>query len=67
MLRFAILLLLSQLTAELFAQSSPAELREVLTSYAESSAYNGNFLVAQNGEIVFEGAFGYADFDTERE
>ncbi|MEO0625374.1 MAG: serine hydrolase [Bacteroidota bacterium] len=66
MFRYAILLLLAQLTSDLFAQSSRDQLSEALTSYAETSEYNGNFLVAQNGEIVFEGAFGYADFDEQR-
>ncbi|MEM6396798.1 MAG: serine hydrolase domain-containing protein [Bacteroidota bacterium] len=66
MIRFYFLFILIQTTNFIGAQNDAQVLRQTLTEYAEASGYNGNFLVAQGGKIVFEGAFGYADFDEQR-
>ena len=43
-----------------------AQLDEYLTAQATHFRFNGNVLVAENGEIIFQKSYGYADFDTKR-
>ena len=39
---------------------------EYLTAQATLNNFNGNVLIAENGEIIFQKSFGYADFTTHR-
>jgi CubicO group peptidase (beta-lactamase class C family) len=41
-------------------------LDEYLSGQSTHYRFNGNVLVAQNGKIVFQRSYGYADFDTKR-
>ncbi len=41
-----------------------AQLDEYLTAQATQYRFNGNVLVAENGKIVFQKSYGYANFDT---
>ena len=43
-----------------------AALDEYLTGQSTYYRFNGNILVAENGKIVFQKSYGYADFDTRR-
>lgn len=43
-----------------------ARLDEYLTAQATLYRFNGNVLVAENGKIVFQKSYGYANFDTKR-
>ena len=43
-----------------------AQLDEYLTAQSTHYRFNGNVLVAENGKIVFQKSYGYADFDTRR-
>ncbi len=43
-----------------------AQLDEYLTAQSTHYRFNGNVLVAENGKIVFQKSYGYADFDTKR-
>lgn len=42
------------------------QLDEYLTAQSTQYRFNGNVLVAENGKIVFQKSYGYADFDTKR-
>ena len=42
------------------------KLDEFLSGQANHYNFNGNVLVAENGEIVFQKSYGFADFDTKR-
>ncbi len=42
------------------------QLDEYLTAQSTHYRFNGNVLVAENGKIVFQKSYGYADFDTKR-
>jgi CubicO group peptidase (beta-lactamase class C family) len=39
---------------------------EYLTAQATLNNFNGNVLIAENGKIIFQKSFGYADFTTQR-
>ncbi|NOT92282.1 serine hydrolase domain-containing protein [Ferruginibacter sp.] len=43
-----------------------AQLDEYLTAQSTHYRFNGNVLVAENGKIVFQKSYGYANFDTQR-
>jgi CubicO group peptidase (beta-lactamase class C family) len=66
-------ILLALATLLLFACNSnneinktAAQLDEYLTAQSTHYRFNGNVLVAENGEIVFQKSYGYANFDTKR-
>ena len=42
------------------------QLDEFLTGQQQHFRFNGNVLVAENGKIVFQKSYGYADFDSQR-
>ncbi len=46
--------------------SKAALMDEYLTAQSKYFKFNGNVLVAENGDIVFQKSYGYADFDTKR-
>jgi CubicO group peptidase (beta-lactamase class C family) len=39
-------------------------LKDYFTSLSRSGVFNGNILVAENGQILYSGSFGYADRKT---
>jgi CubicO group peptidase (beta-lactamase class C family) len=43
-----------------------SKLDEFLTGQQKNFRFNGNVLVAENGQIVFQKSYGYADFDKQR-
>lgn len=47
-------------------QNKVAQLDNYFSSLAKNGSFNGNVLVAENGKIVYERSFGYADFSTKR-
>lgn len=59
-IRIVLLLLLS--VTQLAAQTGQA-LKTYFSTLAANGQFNGNVLVAQNGETVYEQSFGYADFE----
>lgn len=42
------------------------QLDEYLSAQVKNYHFNGNVLVAEKGEIIFQKSYGYADFDTKR-
>ncbi|MDH7461275.1 serine hydrolase [Chitinophagaceae bacterium 26-R-25] len=58
----AFLLLLIIATANVLAQSKKQALDKYFTALHDNQRFNGNVLVADNGKIVYEKSFGYADF-----
>ncbi|MBC7851509.1 MAG: beta-lactamase family protein [Chitinophagaceae bacterium] len=48
----------------LFGQTSEERLKTYFSALHENQGFNGNVLVAENGKIVFEQSYGYADFAT---
>ena len=42
------------------------QLDEFLTGQQQHFRFNGNVLVAENGKIIFQKSYGYADFDSQR-
>jgi len=53
------LLFLSGIT--LFAQTKEAKLSEIMNTYHNYNMFDGAVLVAENGKVVYEGAFGLAN------
>ena len=49
------------LPAYLNAQTIPQKADELLTAYAQQQKFSGNVLIAKEGKILFEKAYGYAD------
>ncbi len=47
-------------------KNTATQLDEYLTAQSTHYRFNGNVLVAENGKIVFQKSYGYADFDTRR-
>ena len=47
--------------------STATKLDEYLAGQAKYYRFNGNVLVAENGKIVLQKSYGYANFDTERQ
>jgi CubicO group peptidase (beta-lactamase class C family) len=47
-------------------QNRATELDKYFSSLARNGSFNGNVLVAENGKIVYEKSFGYADFSGKR-
>lgn len=57
---FVLLIIIS--TASIFAQSKKNSLDKYFTALNNNQRFNGNVLVAENGKIIYEKSFGYADF-----
>jgi len=45
------------------AQDKAAKIDELVSKYTENGIFNGSVLVAENGSIIFEKGYGYADRD----
>lgn len=48
------------------AQNKQKELDNFFSTLSQNQQFNGNVLIAENGTIVYEKSFGYADFSTKR-
>ena len=48
-------------------QNSLAKIEELVNYYLHTNQLNGNIVVYQNGDMVYEKSVGYADFKTKRE
>ncbi len=62
----AILLFVLTTLNPLIAQKSVSTLDGYFTKLFENGQLNGNVLVADNGRIIYEKSFGYADFATKK-
>lgn len=47
-------------------QNKQEKLDQFFSALAENKQFNGNVLIAENGKILYEKSFGYADFSTKR-
>lgn len=63
---YYLVLCLCSLGIPAFAQNSPRALDTYFTILAQHHRLNGTVLVAQAGKVVYEQAFGYADFAAHR-
>lgn len=48
------------------AQNKVNSLNDLFSKMAQNRQFNGNTLVAEDGRIIFEKSFGYADFENKR-
>lgn len=65
-LKFKVLLVFLFVAAAAFAQGRQQDLATYFSALSRHHRFNGNVLVAENGKIVYEQAFGFADFASER-
>lgn len=49
-----------------FAQDKKKELDNFFSALSQNQQFNGNVLIAENGRIIYEKAFGYADFSSKK-
>lgn len=63
---YYLVLFLCSLSIPAFAQNSPRALATYFATLAQHHRFNGTVLVAQAGKVVYEKAFGYADFSAHR-
>lgn len=65
---FILMWVLTASIGSLSAQSvkREQELDHYFTKLAENTGFNGAVLVAENGTVIYEHAFGFADFDREK-
>src|SRR5262245_13216651 len=49
-----------------FAQNKAKDLDNYFSSLFKYGQFNGNVLVAENGNIIYERSFGYADFSAKK-
>jgi CubicO group peptidase (beta-lactamase class C family) len=65
-LKLACLLFIAAISVNVTAQDKATTLDQYFTALAANNRFNGNILVAENGKVVYEHSFGYADFSTKR-
>ncbi len=65
-LKLACLLFIAAISANVTAQDKAKTLGQYFTALAANNRFNGNILVAENGKVVYEHSFGYADLSTKR-
>ena len=49
-----------------FAQTNKIGLDNFFSTLSQNQQFNGNVLIAENGKIVYEKSFGYADFSSKK-
>lgn len=49
-----------------FAQTNKIGLDYFFTTLSKNQQFNGNVLIAENGKVVYEKSFGYADFSSKK-
>lgn len=64
--KLACLLFIAAISANVTAQDKAKALSQYFTTLAANNRFNGNILVAENGKVVYEHSFGYADFSAKR-
>lgn len=65
--KVAFWVILTLVTFHVAAQPNyPDAIEEYLQAQVKVNQFNGNVLVAKNGEIVYQKAFGYANYDTKK-
>lgn len=47
----------------LFAQNKVANLKRYFSSLVENKQFNGSVIVAENGKVIYQESFGYANFE----
>jgi CubicO group peptidase (beta-lactamase class C family) len=65
----SIILFVCFLSVFSFAQTDSKvvqKLDDYFTNLANEREFNGNVLVAENGKVVYEKSFGYADFEAKK-
>ena len=60
------LFLIAAISGTATAQDKAKTLAQYFTALAANNRFNGNILVAENGKVVYEHSFGYADLSTKR-
>lgn len=65
-LKLACLLFITAIAFNATAQDKAKTLAQYFTALAANNRFNGNILVAENGKIVYEHSFGYADLSTKK-
>jgi CubicO group peptidase (beta-lactamase class C family) len=63
-LTLVIIAICSSITAT--AQNKMAALNTYFSALSQNGDFNGNVLVAENGKIIYEKSFGYADYSVKR-
>lgn len=64
--KLGLLVLLFIVTTHIFAQNKQKGLDEYFSALSQNQQFNGNVLIAENGKIVYEKSFGYADYSDKR-
>lgn len=49
-----------------YAQNRQTNLKSYFSALEKNQQFNGNVLIAEDGKIIYQASFGYADFDTKR-
>lgn len=57
---------LTSLLQDAFGQNTSTQLQKYFSALHQNQQFNGNVLIAEKGKVVFEQAYGYADFDSKR-
>ena len=60
------LLLILLFPVALFAQNNNPLFDTYMEAQARLYGFNGNVLVAKNGDVIYEKSFGYADYETKK-
>jgi CubicO group peptidase (beta-lactamase class C family)/pimeloyl-ACP methyl ester carboxylesterase len=66
-MKFKLMVLLLIIANNLTAQSKKENLDAYFSSLFKNGQFNGNVLIAQEGQILYERSFGLADLSTQRE
>ena len=64
--KFRILIFLFIAATNVVAQNKQNDLDKYFSTLSRNQQFNGNVLITENGKIVYEKSFGYADFSTKR-
>lgn len=64
--KICLLLLLSVGVKNADAQSRQGNLDRFFSTLSQNGQFNGNVLIAENGNVVYEKSFGYADFSNKK-
>lgn len=64
--KLGLLTLLLIAATHTFAQNKQKELDAYFSALSQNQQFNGNVLIAENGRVVYEKSFGYADYSDKR-
>ncbi len=64
--KLGLLTLLFITVTHVIAQNKQKELDKYFSALSQNQQFNGNVLIAENGKIVYEKSFGYADYSNKR-